>query len=60
MRSTNRTPDGVHVLLHILDLTTGAFLGEIEVPEDAYVQLPGDGTWVVRHGDGRASSWTLA
>ncbi|WP_394620765.1 hypothetical protein JNUCC0626_17155 [Lentzea sp. JNUCC 0626] len=44
---------------HVLDLTTGAVLGELGVPEDVYdVELPGDGTWIVR--DDTPSRWTLA
>ncbi|MGI5500907.1 hypothetical protein [Lentzea sp. CA-135723] len=43
-------------VFHVLDLTTGAVLGELDVPEDTYdIKLPGDGTWIVR--DAR---WALA
>ncbi|GLY51575.1 hypothetical protein [Lentzea sp. NBRC 102530] len=46
---------------HVLDLTTGAVLGRLAVPEDAYdIELPGDGTWIVRDEDGRPSRWALA
>ena len=44
---------------HLVDLSTGAVLGQLDVPEDDHdVELPGDGTWITRDEQGRSTRWT--
>ncbi|MGW6441854.1 hypothetical protein [Lentzea sp. NPDC055074] len=51
----------MHHVFHVVDLESGAVLGQLDVPGEAEnVELPGDGTWIQRDEDGRSSRWTFA
>ncbi|MBB5804686.1 hypothetical protein F4560_004454 [Saccharothrix ecbatanensis] len=46
---------------HLLDLSTGSVLGQLDIHEDNYdIELPGDGSWINRDEHGRPTRWTLA
>lgn len=56
-----QTDDAEPRIFHVLDLTNGTVLGQLDVPEGVYdIELPGDGTWITQDEDGRSSCWALS